>query len=40
MIAALFIIRTYLEDRTLKQELAGYKEFASATRYRLLPYVW
>jgi protein-S-isoprenylcysteine O-methyltransferase Ste14 len=40
MMAALFIIRTYLEDRTLKQELAGYKEYATTTRYRLLPHVW
>ena len=34
------IVRTYLEDRTLCQELAGYAEYAQTVRYRLLPYVW
>ena len=40
MMALLFIVRTYLEDRTLQKELAGYREYAYTTRYRLLPYVW
>jgi protein-S-isoprenylcysteine O-methyltransferase Ste14 len=35
-----FIIRTYLEDRTLNQELPGYNEYAEKTKYRLLPGVW
>ena len=34
------IVRTYLEDRALGQELAGYTEYAQAVRYRLIPYVW
>jgi protein-S-isoprenylcysteine O-methyltransferase Ste14 len=38
--AALFVVRTYLEDRTLHAELPGYPEFAQQTRYRLLPGVW
>jgi protein-S-isoprenylcysteine O-methyltransferase Ste14 len=37
---ALFIVRTALEDRTLKRELAGYKEYAEKTRYRLIPFIW
>jgi protein-S-isoprenylcysteine O-methyltransferase Ste14 len=36
----LYVLRTYLEDRTLAEELPGYKEFAQHTRYRLLPGVW
>ena len=36
----LFIWRTAKEDATLQRELAGYKEFAERTRYRLLPGVW
>ena len=36
----LLIIRTYLEDRTLHQKLAGYSEYAKQTRYRLIPRVW
>ena len=38
--AACYVIRTYLEDRMLTQELAGYREFTERTRYRLLPRVW
>jgi protein-S-isoprenylcysteine O-methyltransferase Ste14 len=34
------IIRTALEDRTLLEELDGYKEYAARVRYRLLPGVW
>ncbi|MBE2267858.1 MAG: isoprenylcysteine carboxylmethyltransferase family protein [Anaerolinea sp.] len=37
---ALFVIRTYLEDKTLQAELPGYREYAQKTRYRLLPGVW
>lgn len=39
-IALLFIVRTALEDRALQDELAGYAEYASRVRYRLLPGVW
>ncbi len=38
--AALMVLRTALEDRTLQQELAGYAEYARAVRHRLLPGVW
>jgi protein-S-isoprenylcysteine O-methyltransferase Ste14 len=38
--AALFVVRTYLEDQTLRQELPGYEAYAQRTRYRLLPGVW
>ena len=36
----LFIIRTALEDRTLREELEGYQEYAGRTMYRLVPGVW
>ncbi|MGQ9586570.1 MAG: hypothetical protein ACUVXG_14385 [Anaerolineae bacterium] len=36
----LIVIRTALEDRTLRDELAGYEEYAQKVRYRLLPGVW
>ena len=36
----LFVVRTALEDRTLHEELEGYKEYAQRVRYRLLPGVW
>jgi protein-S-isoprenylcysteine O-methyltransferase Ste14 len=35
--AALLILRTALEDRTLQTELPGYMEYARHTRYRLFP---
>jgi protein-S-isoprenylcysteine O-methyltransferase Ste14 len=38
--AALYVVRTYLEDQTLRQELPGYEAYAQRTRYRLLPGVW
>jgi protein-S-isoprenylcysteine O-methyltransferase Ste14 len=38
--ALLFTVRTALEDRTLREELPGYREYASRTRHRLLPGVW
>ena len=38
--SALMILRTYLEDRTLHDELTGYAEYAERVRYRLFPGVW
>jgi protein-S-isoprenylcysteine O-methyltransferase Ste14 len=38
--AAFMIIRTSLEDRTLRSELPGYSEFAKEVRYRLVPGIW
>jgi len=40
LMAALLVVRTWLEDRTLHSELAGYVEYARNTRYRLVPGVW
>lgn len=40
IIICLFIIRAALEDRTLQNELEGYKDYAAQVRYRLLPGVW
>lgn len=36
----LFILRTSLEDKTLQEELPGYKEYAQKVRYRLFPGIW
>jgi protein-S-isoprenylcysteine O-methyltransferase Ste14 len=36
----LVIIRTSLEDRTLLNELDGYRDYTCKTRYRLLPCIW
>lgn len=37
---AVLVIRTALEDRTLKAELSGYLEYASRVRSRLVPGLW
>jgi protein-S-isoprenylcysteine O-methyltransferase Ste14 len=38
--AALLILRTALEDRTLLTALDGYADYAARVRYRLAPGVW
>jgi protein-S-isoprenylcysteine O-methyltransferase Ste14 len=40
LIAGALVCRTALEDRTLRRELPGYEDFASRTRYRLVPGLW
>jgi protein-S-isoprenylcysteine O-methyltransferase Ste14 len=37
---AVFALRTVLENRTLRAELAGYAEYARRVRFRLIPGVW
>ncbi len=39
-ITVLFVVRTVLEERTLMAKLPGYKDYASQTRFRLVPGVW
>ena len=38
--AAVTVLRTTLEDRTLHSELDGYCDYARGVKYRLLPGVW
>ncbi len=40
LLAAIFMLRTALEDRTLRAELAGYSDYASRVPSRLLPGIW
>jgi protein-S-isoprenylcysteine O-methyltransferase Ste14 len=37
---AVWVLRTALEDRTLRSELDGYDTYAQRVRYRLLPLLW
>ncbi len=39
-VLVLTIVRTAMEDRTLQEELDGYRTYAGRVRYRLLPGVW
>jgi len=34
------VVRTALEDRTLIEELPGYRDYASRVRYRFFPPIW
>jgi protein-S-isoprenylcysteine O-methyltransferase Ste14 len=34
------VIRTSLEDRTLRAELSGYAGYAKRVRFRLVPGLW
>jgi protein-S-isoprenylcysteine O-methyltransferase Ste14 len=40
LLAAWFVVRTALEDATLRRELAGYADYALRVRFRLVPGVW
>jgi len=40
LFALLLSVRTHLEDRTLQEELEGYREYAARVRLRLLPGLW
>lgn len=36
----LLLIRTQLEDKTLVNELDGYRQYTGETRYKIIPYIW
>lgn len=40
LLTLLLILRTYLEDRSLHDELEGYTEYAGRIQYRLFPGIW
>jgi len=40
LVVCITIVRTAFEDRTLQEELDGYKPYAKQVRYRLLPNLW
>jgi protein-S-isoprenylcysteine O-methyltransferase Ste14 len=39
-VVMLLILRTYLEDRMLQNELEGYTAYAARVRFRLFPGIW
>ena len=38
--AAILVLRTYMEDKTLHKELDGYKEYAKKVKYKIIPGIW
>jgi len=37
---SVLVLRTMMEDLTLRNELDGYEDYARRVRYRLLPAIW
>lgn len=40
LMVGIVVVRTALEDRTLRAELDGYRDYAERVRYRLIPGLW
>jgi protein-S-isoprenylcysteine O-methyltransferase Ste14 len=40
LLCPLLVLRTVWEHQMLREELAGYQEYAQRVRYRLVPGVW
>ena len=40
LLCLLLVVRTVLEDKTLRNELPGYEEYTQRVKYRLIPGVW
>jgi protein-S-isoprenylcysteine O-methyltransferase Ste14 len=40
LLSGVIVARTTLEDRTLREELIGYRAYADRVRYRLMPRLW
>lgn len=40
LLLVVVLVRTSLEDRTLQEELPGYREYAGRVKYRLFPGIW
>ena len=40
LLVIVLIIRTYLEDKFLQEQLTGYQQYAQQVRYRLIPGIW
>ena len=40
VLTILFIIRTHFEDKTLHDELEGYKAYSTKVKYKLFPGIW
>jgi len=38
--ALALVVRTALEDATLRRELEGYADYAARVRFRLIPGIW
>jgi protein-S-isoprenylcysteine O-methyltransferase Ste14 len=40
VLIAVLAVRAVMEERTLENELPGYRDYAARVRYRLVPWIW
>jgi protein-S-isoprenylcysteine O-methyltransferase Ste14 len=40
VVSLVVAVRTSVEDRTLRRELEGYRDYAARVRFRLVPGIW
>ncbi len=40
IILVVIVVRTYLEDKMLKEKLEGYLNYSNKVKYRLIPFIW
>ena len=40
IIILVIVIRTFLEDKMLKNELKGYLDYSNKVKYKLIPFIW
>lgn len=40
VLTLLIVIRIFMEEKELKKNLPGYKEYLAEVRYRIIPYIW
>jgi protein-S-isoprenylcysteine O-methyltransferase Ste14 len=40
VLTLLIVIRTFIEEKTLRESLPGYKEYLAEVKYRIIPYIW
>jgi protein-S-isoprenylcysteine O-methyltransferase Ste14 len=40
IVTGILMVRTALEDKTLRKELDGYEDYAGKIKYKLVPFIW
>jgi protein-S-isoprenylcysteine O-methyltransferase Ste14 len=40
VLTILLLMRIFIEEKALRQELPGYEEYCQRVKYRLIPYIW
>lgn len=40
LLTSIILIRIFMEEKALKNDLPGYKEYLQKVKYRIIPYIW